>query len=422
MERKENSANPINPGSEENASDISKRWFYLVVSAIGLLFVGLIYGWSILKVPLKESFGWDGSALALTYTISMSFFCLGSLLAGLVSKKVSPRLLLIISAILLVSGYGVTANLSGESITALYFSYGLAAAFGIGIAYNTLLSIGNSWFPDKKGTSSGVLMMAFGLSTMVLGKTASRLFDVPSMGWRKTFMLLGIVMAVVVVICGLILHYPSPGTEFPKPQKAKRKNTEEFETRDYSAAEVIRRPAFWMFYVYGTFNASVGSVVISFANELSQHLGATVAFAATLVGVLSVFNGVGRILSGLCFDWFGRRKTMLLANTITLAATLIMLCALQLHSLPLGILSLGLTGISYGSNPTISSAFISTFYGMKDFSLNYSIGNTKLLISSFGATIAGSLLERTGSYTAPFLLLTVFAVIAFILNFMIRKP
>lgn len=408
--------------TKEHSTDMPNRWLYLIVSAAGLLFVGIIYGWSILKVPFKENFGWDESSLALTYTISMSFFCLGSLFAGFVNKKISPRILLILSAVLLAGGYTLTSGLSGTNIQSLYLSYGLLVGFGIGIAYNTLLSIGNSWFPDKKGTSSGILMMAFGLSTMVLGKTASKLFALPALGWRKTFVILGAAMAVVLLICSFILQYPSKDVQFPKPQKLKKKNTEDFEQRDYSTAEVIRRPAFWLFYVYGTFNASVGSVVISFANELSQHLGATAAFAATLVGILSVFNGIGRILCGLSFDYFGRKRTMLITSSITLVAPIIMICALKMHSLPVGIVSLCLTGISFGSNPTISSAFIGTFYGMKDFSLNYSIGNTKLLISSFGATIAGSLLASTGSYMAPFILLTGFAVISFILNFTIRKP
>lgn len=401
---------------------LAKRWFYLIVCAIGLLFVGIIYGWSILKIPLSENFGWSGSSLALTYTITMCFFCLGSLFAGICNKRISSRLLLLGAGVLVVAGYGLSSQLKGDRILPLYFTYGVVTGFGIGIAYNTLLSMGNSWFPDKKGTSSGILMMSFGLSTMVLGKLASALFALPSFGWQKTYQILGISIGAVLLACALILRYPDKDIVFPQKKKASGKSTENFQQRDYPASEVIRRPTFWIFYVYGTFSASVGSVVISFANELSQNLGATAALAATLVGVLSIFNGVGRILCGLSFDYLGRKKTMLLTSSITLAAPILMLAALQLHSLPMGIISLGLTGISYGSNPTISSAFISTFYGMKDFSLNYSIGNTKLLISSFGATIAGALLSSTGGYQASFLLLTAFAAISFALNFTIKKP
>ena len=73
--------------------------------------------------------------------------------------------------------------MTGDSIGMLYISYGLLPSLGIGTAYNTLLSVSSA-----KGTCSRVLMMSFGLSTMVLGQIASKLFDVPSIGWRRTFL------------------------------------------------------------------------------------------------------------------------------------------------------------------------------------------------------------------------------------------
>ncbi len=398
------------------------RWLYLAVSALGLLFVGVIYAWSILKVPLLESFPWENSQLALSYTLTMCCFCLGSLLAGLLTKKVSTRALLLAAAVLIPAGYVLNARLSGESILAHYLAYDVLVGGGIGIAYNTLLSVGNAWFPDKKGTSSGILMMSFGMSTMVLGKLAARLFDHPAFGWRKTYIGLGLAIAVVLVLCALVLRRPDSSVLLPAPRKKQKKDADSFETRDYTTAETIRRPTFWIFYAYGTFGATVGSVVISFARELSIDLGASVAMATTLVGVLSVCNGLGRILCGLGFDAIGRRRTMLLVSTVTLAAPALMLVALWQDSLVLGIAAIGMTGVSYGCSPTISSAFISSFYGMKDFSLNYSIGNTKLLISSFAATLASSLLASTGSYVMPFVLLLVFAAISFGLNFLIRHP
>ena len=99
-----------------------------------------------------------------------------------------------------------------------------------------------------------------------------------------------------------------------------------------------------------------------------------------------------------------------------------MLAAFLSCSLPLAILSFCLTGVSYGTVPTVSAAFIAAFYGTKDYALNYSISNTKLLFSSFSATAAAALLSSTGSYFAPFVLLFAMAVAAFVLVFAIRKP
>ena len=397
-----------------------KRWLYLTICSLGLLFVGVIYAWSILKAPLAEEFGWTASQMAVNYTVMMCFFCLGALTSGFLTKKWTLRKLLLLSAVLILVGYAALALLPGGSLVRLYVLYGVVVGFGIGISYNALLSAGNAWFPDKKGTSSGLMMMCFGFSTMLLGKLAAKLFDLPAFGWRKTFLLLGISIAVVLTVCMLIVRRPTADDELPAPEK--KAGRDDVQALNSTAHETIRRPTFWIFYVYGFLAASVGSAVISFAKDLSISLGAAAEKATLLVGILSICNGFGRILCGVSFDTLGRRKTMILASGVTVIAPAIMLAAIISNSLPLAIVSFCLTGVSYGAVPTISAAFIAAFYGTKDYALNYSISNTKLLFSSFTATAAVALLGSTGTYFAPFVLLFAMAALAFVLAFTIRKP
>jgi OFA family oxalate/formate antiporter-like MFS transporter len=62
------------------------------------------------------------------------------------------------------------------------------------------------------------------------------------------------------------------------------------------------------------------------------------------------------------------------------------------------------------------------FYGRKNFAANFSIANTILIPASFSATLSGYLLESSGSYVLPFIVLTGLAVASLLLNFTIRKP
>lgn len=398
-----------------------KRWRYLVVGSLGMLFVGVLYAWSILNVPFQEELGWGAEPLALNYTVTMSFFCLGSLASGMLLKRITARLLLSLSGLLICMGFFLVSSLDSGSIVSLYLSYGVIAGLGIGIAYNALISVTGAWFPDKGGTCSGTLMMCFGLSAMVLGQAASRLFALPDIGWRRTFCLLGAAILAVLLVCALVLRKPGPDDQLPTP--ALRKEAEqEGERREYRAAEVVRRPTFWMFYLYGTLGSSVGSVTISFARELALSLGAGVALATVLVGVLSVFNGVGRVCCGVVFDMVGRKRTMFLVSVLTAVAPAVMLAALMTETLSLGVVAFCLIGISYSCYPTLSVAFLSSFYGQRDFPINYGVSNTKMLLSSFAATLASVLLTASGSYIAPFLMLLGFAITAFLLNFLIRKP
>ncbi len=405
---------------QKTKSAVAVRWLYLAVGVIAMLFAGVLYAWSILKSPLAAEFGWGASALALNFTLAMSFFCIGGLLGAQISKRAGHTVALLIAAALAFAGFARTASLRGGSVALLYISYGLLAGLGIGIAYNVIIGTVSAWFPDKKGLCSGCLMMGFGASALILGNAADKLFK-SDLGWRSTYMILGGAICVILILSGLLLKKPD-GQELPQPKAAKKASTENFERRDYTAAQMLCRPAFWMAFVSISFLAAVGSSVISFAKDLALSVKAPEALAVSLVGVLSVCNGVGRILTGALFDGIGRRKTMLLANVVTIGAATVTLVAVWVGSLPLCIAGLCLTGVSYGACPTITAAFTSSFFGMKYFSTNMALMTFTVMGGSLIATVSNKVLELTGGYTATFGMLLSLTIVALILNIFIRKP
>lgn len=406
----------------ETNTQIKKRGFYLATGVFAMLFSGVLYAWSILKIPFKDEFGWSDSVLALNFTLTMCFFCLGAFFGSLICKKIGPKITLIIAGALVGAGFVMTGLLNASNPYLLYISYAFLAGSGIGISYNVVVSTVNAWFPDKKGFCSGCLMMGFGVSTLLLGNGISKLFEMPSFGWSKAYILLGIVLAVVLIISAIILKRPSPETVFPEPKVKKTAKKENFEARDYTTKEMLKSFTFWRAFAFMALITAVGNSVISFARDLVLSVDAAPALATTLVGVLSIFNGVGRILTGAVYDSLGRRTTMLASNILTIFAAGLTLVAVMINSLPLCIVGLCLTGISYGSCPTMTSAFSASFYGQKYFSTNYSITNFNLIVASFIATFSNSLLASTAGYTAPFIMLLALSVVALGLNFTIKKP
>ena len=57
--------------------------FTIIISLCTLIFLGLIYGWSIFVVPLENEFGWSRSETSLTFTISIMAMCLSMLTGGM---------------------------------------------------------------------------------------------------------------------------------------------------------------------------------------------------------------------------------------------------------------------------------------------------------------------------------------------------
>ena len=402
--------------------NLNNRWFYLVAGVFAMLFSGVLYAWSILKTPFMTEYKWDASVLSLNFTLTMCFFCIGAFLGSLICKKIGPRFTLLISGALVGLGFVLSGLLGIKTPYLLYITYAVLAGMGIGISYNVIVSTVCAWFPDKKGLSSGALMMGFGISTLLLGNVINTLFESSTFGWQKTYIVLGATIALVIVLVSFILKLPGADIELPAPKMKKSAGKEIFEVRDYTTIEMLKSFTFWRAFLFLAFITAVGNSVISFAKDLAISVNASPDLATTLVGVLSICNGVGRILTGAFFDAFGRRITMVSANILTIVAASVTLLAVLLNSLPVLIIGLCLCGLSYGSCPTITSAFPAAFYGQKYFSVNYSIMSANLILAALIANLSNSILGFSGGYLAPFIMLLGVAVCALILTFTIRKP
>lgn len=189
----------------------ASRWIYVAVGCVVLLFSGLVYAWSVLSGPIAAEFPrWTTAQLSLTFTIVMSFFCLGGLTCGALSARISPRIFLWISALLFLAGFLLTASM--RSLPMLYVGFGVVCGLASGFSYNAVLGTVGAWFPDKQGLVSGILLMGFGLSSFLIGKLYQRFTPTAIGSWRRSFVVLGIITAVLVAACGFLLR--RPGTDF----------------------------------------------------------------------------------------------------------------------------------------------------------------------------------------------------------------
>ncbi|MBR3595459.1 MAG: MFS transporter [Clostridia bacterium] len=406
----------------KSQSVLSRRRLYLFSGVLVMLFSGVLYAWSILKIPFAEEYQWEAGFLALNFTLTMCFFCLGAFFGSLLNKKIGIRYTLLISAFLSGGGFVLTGFIPAEFPFLLIISYAFLSGTGIGISYNVVVSSVTSWFPDKKGISSGCLMLGFGLSTLILGNVIDFLYKSESVGWNKAFILLGAVLFTVLIFAAFTLKMPDADIQLPVSGNKRIIQKEAFERRDFTTSEMLRNFTFWRAFICMTLLTAVGNSAISFARDLVLSVDASPDIATTMVGVLAVCNGFGRILTGILFDRAGRRFAMYSANIITIIAAGVTLMAVNMNSLPICIIGLCLTGISYGSCPTVTSAFTSAFYGQKHFSVNYSLINFNLIFASFIAGFSNTLMINTGSYSSPFIMLLILAFVAMGLNISIKRP
>ncbi len=403
--------------------DGKNRRLQILLVGIAVMFViGIIYAWSILKAPLQEEFQWSASELALNFTLMMCMFCIGGMISGASLSRIPVKIILVTAGIMAWVGFYNASKINENGIAALYLTYGILAGLGIGIGYNAVISVVNEWFTDKKGTSSGALMMSFGASALVFGNMADWL--IRYIGWRSTYRVLGICCGLVLLFAAVVMKHPESIKKTAELQPLEKAQNSKPDKREmnYTPGEMVKRPEFFRFFVFLILACAVGNSTISMARDVAAGVGASASLASILAGALSLCNGCGRIVSGMMFDRCGQKRTMLIDGIITIIAPVIMLIAVREKSVILCGIGLCVTGLSYSFQPPVTSSVVASFYGMKHFSINYSITNLMMIPASCVATLVGVLYTKTDSFSVPFMVLIVCAVFSFFLNIGIKNP
>ncbi|MDO4176399.1 MAG: OFA family MFS transporter [Bacillota bacterium] len=396
---------------------LNKRIIPLITGLLVYLMIGLIYGWSIFVAPLEAEFGWNRTETSATFTISMIFFCIGGILSGVLVKKRSPRTILILAAVCLCIGFICASRVN--TITGLFISYGVLCGTGVGLAYNINISTVLKWYPDKTGLVSGLLLMCFGCGGMVLGSIASALIQL--MGWRTTFVVLGVIFAAIILAGSITIKNPQDDMVLPEPKTKNKKYSEK--GVEMNAFQMIRRPAFWLHFIWSIILSAAGLSVIGHASVCAQELGASVAVATIITGTISICNGLGRIAIGLIFDRYGRKPSVRISTMVMIIAFILLVGSIFFKSLALFVVATVILGLAFGTIPPINSAFTNLFYGEKNYALNFSFMNSSLIPASLlGPLVAGAVKTATGSYMIVFVMLLALAVCSSLLQVMIKRP
>lgn len=381
-----------------------------------MLFIGLVYAWSIFKDPFHQIFpAWTASDLSMTFTISMIFCGLGGFFGGQLIKKLKYRRLILIAVALVCTGFLAVSQLdinrSDSSLIALYLFYGVVCSVGVGICYNVIVSTVLKWFPEIYGLASGILLMSYGMGGLVFGNIVDAL--VSAVGMLPTFGWLALIVAVVLTGSALVISPP------PTDSAPARENTQKTlpERRDFTTKQMLKTPVFWVAFFWFVVISAAGLAVINSAASI------TVAFGASAVSglVVSVFNGGGRVLMGALFDRLGRKKTMYLDSILNILAGMVLLAAAFTGSIALVYIGLALSGIFFGGAPALAAAFANERFGSKHYAVNYSILNFCVIPASFiGPLVSGFLQNRSGGdYQSTFILMACLGVVALFLNLLL---
>lgn len=383
--------------------NLHKRIRMVIMGTAMLLFLGIIYAWSIFRVEIKALFPeFTAAQLSLNFTITMIGFCLGGYAGGKLSARFSQRFSVRLSAIMLFIGFmGVSfmGDLEGTSaLILMYICYGAICGLGTGIGYNVCVSGVSPWFPKSLGLVSGILLMGFGLGSLLLGLLAKALSA--NIGVFNVFRLYSFVILIVLL----------SGSFFLKKPQTKKASSADADSSSYTPAQMLAKASFWVYFIWNTIMSSSGLLVIGSSANISVYYGA----AAGLGLVVSVFNGAGRPVTGAIMDRLGQFKGMMLINGLLITASLLLIFTASSHNIVAMCTGMFIVGMCYGGGITISAKVINDLYGPKHYAVNFSLSNFCAIPASFiGPYISAVLQDRSGGdYKSTFIMLLIMALFA----------
>ncbi|HEV3217578.1 MAG TPA: oxalate/formate MFS antiporter [Vicinamibacterales bacterium] len=390
------------------------RWFQLVASLVAMIMIAnLQYSWTLFVKPMQAGNGWKLSDVQWAFTLFILFQTWVQPLDGWLIDRMGPRGLISVAGLL--CGLGWAGMGYATSLPMLYTLYCLA---GIGAAFVYSGSIGSAlkWFKEHRGLASGIMAAGFGGGTALFIPFISS--TIRTHGYRTAFIWTGLFQGVVILLVAQFLRHPP--AEARAAAATTPASTAQLGRRQFTTAEMLRTPQFYMLYAMFVMMATGGLLVTANAGPMSQSWGLTAA-ALTLAATLSpLANGGSRIFWGWASDRIGREMSMVIAFTLQAICLLMVLVFGQLSG-ALFALTLVLVYFTWGEIYSLFPATVGDYFGTRHATSNYSVLYTaKGVASIIGGGVGALLYERSGSWSSGFYGSALMALVAAGLAFGLR--
>jgi MFS transporter, OFA family, oxalate/formate antiporter len=385
----------------------ASRWWQL---GLGLLVMVSIsspqYTWALFTGSLTKTYGVPLSTLQVTFSLLIVFQTFLSPFQAYLVDRFGARSLISLGAAL--SGAAWVLSAYAPSIWALYFTYGIVGGIGTGIVYIGVIGLMVRWFPDRRGFAAGMVAAGYGMGAILTTIPISAMIPSPDWGYAKTLVVWGIAQGVVGVAAGLFLRSPPEGYR-PAAAQVIAAHDKRQSVRSYSSREMLQNPIFYLLFVMMTMMSTGGLMVVSNVGAFAkQYNVADVLVLGTAALPLSLTlsrftNGLTRPFFGWVSDHIGRENTMGLAFFLEAVAILTMFSVIDQPAL--FVVMTGLVFFGWGEIFSLFPSTLTDTFGTKFATTNYGFLYIAQGVGSLlGGPAAALLQERTGNWTAVFLL------------------
>ncbi|MFJ2548300.1 MFS transporter [Pseudomonas sp. NPDC087612] len=380
-------------------------WILLGAALILALSLGVRHGFGLFLAPMSADFGWGRGVFAFAIALQNLIWGLAQPFAGALADRLGAAKVVMVGGMLYAAGL-VLMGMSDSALT-LSLSAGLLIGIGLsGTSFSVILGVvGRAVPPEKRSMAMGIASAAgsFGQFAMLPGTLGL----IGWLGWSAALLVLGLLVAFIVPLVGLLRDRPLPSQGNDQ-------------TLGQALREACSHSGFWLlalgFFVCGFQVVFIGVHLPAYL--VDQHLPATIG--TTVLALVGLFNIVGTYTAG----WLGGRmsKPRLLTALYLLRAVVIVLFLWA----PISQFSAYLFGIAMGllwlSTVPLTNGTVATLFGVRNLSM---LGGIVFLFHQLGAFLGGWLggvvYDRTGNYDLVWQISILLSLLAAALNWPVRE-
>ena len=416
----------------------ARAWAVTAAGTAVNLCLGILYGWSVWKaalVPQDKSLygqpmpgineGWtylDDAEGTWAYAICGFTFALFMIPGGRLQDRYGAKLGATLGGLFLAAGC-IVAGLM-KSYLGLVVGFGLLGGIGMGLGYAAATPAAVKWFhSSRRGLIVGLVVAGYGAAAVYISPLAD--FLIRNYGLTGSFVGLGVLFAVVVVIAGQLLNPPPVGYVAPAPV-VQVVDGPKATIVDFGAAQMLSTWQFYALVFLFVCSAQSGLLVIANAKPLLTGAAGTSGFFAEnawlLVTFIGVVNAAGRVGTGRYSDRIGRINAYALNGAVSAACLLIAPWVIGEKNVFLLFTIIGIMAWQYGGTLAVMPAVTADYYGPKNLGLNYGLVFVGWGAAFFMPQLAGYIKNATGRLDAAFYLSAGLLVTAVVVSRAIRKP
>lgn len=398
---------------------VPNRWTMVVAALVMQICLGVLYAYSVVRGPLMKEVGYTVKQAGYPLMASFFFFAVGMIIAGRWQDKAGPRTVGLVGGVLLALGCAV-AGVMYKDLGGLIFGYGVLGGLGVGFAYVTPIATCIKWFPDKRGTITGLAVFGFGAGTLVFGPLLSQL--IKSSGIATTFYTVAAIM--LIFVCGAAAMFKVPpagykpaGWNPPAPAPGAQ-----IVKTNYSPNEIIQTGSFWTLWFLYFIGAAAGLMIIGQAVPIGVEVAKLDAkTAAAGLGTMALLNGIGRLFWGSVSDKLGRKNTVVACFVMYILAFVFVLP--NSNTFMLWLVGVCAVGFAYGGYLALMPSITADYFGTKSLGANYGYLFTAWGIAGVGGPFMIDFIKTsTGAFTNAMYITAGACVVGIILTLMAKPP